>query len=69
MNLSTDLVEQARATELYPFLGSRTNQWKLRRDGELPFIKSAGKIFYRISDIEQYIDSRRHVEKEYSAVA
>ncbi len=38
---------------------SNTKLYRLRRDGDLPYVEIAGRVYYDLAEVEAFLDSRR----------
>jgi len=59
MNNSIDFLTQKQVTERFPFI-SEITLWRARRSGKLPFYRIAGKVLYKLRDLEDYFETRRN---------
>lgn len=56
------LVPPERAAELLGLSRQTLAVWRHRGDSRLPYIKLSGRaVRYRLSDVRQFIEQRRHV--------
>lgn len=54
---ATDFLTTKQVTERYPV--SDVFLWRVRRDGKLPFYRVAGKVLFKIGDLETYFEGCR----------